>query len=1046
MSRRCHQTGADRRRPARRPLRRFRPAALAALAALAVTVAWSCSDGGDALGPAISSYLVTITPAAEEIEVAGTLQLSASVVDESDGQDVPDPELTWSSDDDAVATVDQTGLVTGVAIGDATITVDFDGNQDDAAVTVVAAAPTDLPPVAAFSVVATGAAGEGSAFDATASSDPEADALTYHWDFGDGGSGGSVTIGHIYVAAGSYTVTLTVTNASGLSDQATAPLTIAAAASPSASDGVVRGLVLDAAGEPLSDATVGVRGGGPSASTDAEGTFSVSGVDVGVPVVFTISRAGHAVKRERVHIPIGTTDGYFEARLLARRPAGTLTDAELGGEITGHGGARIVLGENALVDGSGDLVSGAVDVWLTPVDVSGDEIDAFPGEFAGILPDGAPSLILSYGAAEFILEQGGDRLDLAPGARATIEIPVYTGGAAVGQAIELWALDPESGLWIQEGFGEVVAGASPTGLVMAAEIGHLSWWNIDKPSQRATPTTRSRGPNGKAWGYYYRAASAIEGEARWRGQGLIPEAGSESVFPAGFDTQVRGMTFDGSLVFDTLLTAALVAEGNIEFLLHDPEAATTSSIAYGDQVHAALAVGSMTSYTFDAAQDDLARIRAHAPSDSDMQGTFALLDPGGTVIATTDFQGNVQATVLETLDAGRYTIQISGQSNLESGAYVLTLDKAEEVEVLPETLSSGSSHSCGLTASGTGYCWGANSVGQLGDGTTSHSNTPTAVIVAEGVSFASISAGSGFTVGITTAGDTYAWGSNNYGQLGDGTTTNRATPVAVDVPAGVELQSVSAAGGYTVAVATSGAAYAWGLNQKGQLGDGTTTNRSEPVEVAMPDGVSFSAISGGNGHTLALSTTGEAFAWGHNYYGQAGDDTRVDRSTPVAVMMPEGITLASVSAGSYHSLGLSTTGDAFAWGWNEHGQLGDGSLQDRRRPVAVFMPAGGFLTAISAANRHSLAITTDGVAYSWGSNASGQLGDGTTTARRTPVAVMVPAGMDIYAISGGTAHSVALSTTGVAYGWGYNRYGQVGDATNADRLEPVEVAGGITFY
>ena len=363
-------------------------------------------------------------------------------------------------------------------------------------------------------------------------------------------------------------------------------------------------------------------------------------------------------------------------------------------------------------------------------------------------------------------------------------------------------------------------------------------------------------------------------------------------------------------------------------------------------------------------------------------------------------------------------------------------------------VSAGFNHSLGITTTGIAYAWGTNfdyysyeGGGQLGDDTTTDRSTP--VAVCGGLTFSQVSAGFNHSLGITTTGIAYAWGTNfdyfDYaggGQLGDNTTTNRSTPVAVC--GGLTFAQISAGRNYSLGITTTGIAYAWGVNLNGQIGDSTGTNRSTPVAVC--GGLTFSQISAGDTHSLGITTTGIAYAWGSNFYGQLGDNSITSRLTPVAVC--GGLTFSQISAGDTHSLGITTTGIAYAWGSNLYGQIGI------NLPIEVSTPSlvcGGltFSRISTGQSNISLGITTTGIAYGWGLNNAGQLGDNTITERITPVAVC--GGLTFSQISSGNLHSLGITTTGIAYAWGQGSTGQLGDNTTVLKLTPVAVCGGLTF-
>ena len=352
------------------------------------------------------------------------------------------------------------------------------------------------------------------------------------------------------------------------------------------------------------------------------------------------------------------------------------------------------------------------------------------------------------------------------------------------------------------------------------------------------------------------------------------------------------------------------------------------------------------------------------------------------------------------------------------------------------TVSAGAGHTCALTLEGGAKCWGNNWYGQIGDGTTTNQSTPVDVI-GLGSGVGSILAGSTHTCALTTNGEAQCWGSNWYGQLGDGTLIDRSTPAAV-IGLDSGLVTISLGDYHTCGLTVYGRVKCWGSNEFGALGNGRMPkNRNEPVPVSgLVSGVS--AIDAGSKHNCVLTAVGAVHCWGGNNRGQLGDGTIGNNSSPVAVS-ELGSGVAAISAGWFHTCGLTTGGGVKCWGSNEFGQLGDGTKIDRHTSIDVFGLNSG-VVAIAAGHGHSCALSTDGGVMCWGTNLSGQLGDGTTIESSTPVAV---SGLEsgVAVIAAGVAHTCALTTGGGVMCWGNNWYGELGDGTYTNRSTPVAVNG-----
>ncbi|MBI0090716.1 InlB B-repeat-containing protein [Bifidobacterium sp. W8113] len=386
-------------------------------------------------------------------------------------------------------------------------------------------------------------------------------------------------------------------------------------------------------------------------------------------------------------------------------------------------------------------------------------------------------------------------------------------------------------------------------------------------------------------------------------------------------------------------------------------------------------------------------------------------------------------------------------------------------------------YSLAVGSDGNAYAWGNNKFGQLGNGTTAQRNTPVPVPKPAGApadfTYVQADAGGYHSLAIGSDGYVYAWGLNDHGQLGNNTKSNSSTPVRVHGPGntgeGLKAIQVAAGAWNSMALAADGTVYTWGSISRGWSYD-CSSAQTVPITVKDPSDASgvlhAVQISTSWSFDMALGQDGYVYTWGYNAYGQLGNNTsdgistNIFHPTPSRVFATGKSTAAAgpwlkavqVSAGGWHALAIDEDGNTWAWGYNGHGELGNGKTYANPVPVRVQYPkdAGTVAaTQISAGFYHSLALDKEGNAWAWGRNDYGQLGDNTTSDRHSPVKVLASAQSTSSAepwlnpvqISAGWQHSLAVGTDGVAKAWGDNQYGQLGNPNAGSRsLTPVPVS------
>jgi len=378
-------------------------------------------------------------------------------------------------------------------------------------------------------------------------------------------------------------------------------------------------------------------------------------------------------------------------------------------------------------------------------------------------------------------------------------------------------------------------------------------------------------------------------------------------------------------------------------------------------------------------------------------------------------------------------------------------------------VAAGNHFSLALCSDGTLASWGDNSLGQLGDGSAKVNSIEPLDITGKGVlagrTVVAIRAGARHALALCSDGRVVAWGANESGQHGNGTTQDSNLPVLVNANGallGKTVQSISAGGKHSLALFTDGGIAAWGANQSGQLGNNSTVSSNVPVSVPSQGAISGKTVIGlsaGGDHSLAVCSDGTVAAWGLNSSGQLGNFSNNTSFVPVPVTMNTGALLSkrviAVSASAAHSVALCSDETTVAWGANASGSLGNNSNTSSNIPVAV--TRSGILSskkvsAVATGGAQSFALCSDGTLTSWGLNTSGQLGNNTTETTRVPVAVTTTTGAlfgkTVVATSVGQAHTVVRFSNGGMAAWGRNAEGQLGNDTTANSNIPVEVFNG----
>jgi PKD domain len=539
--------------------------------------------------------------------------------------------------------------------------------------------------------------------DGSNSSDADGDPLTHSWDFGDGVRGGTAKIAHVYASSGSFKLKLTVGDGKGGFSSAEKTITVTPGETSSKSVNTLA-IVTDLAGAPMSGVTLSIAE--TTATTGADGRGSIA-TPVGIPVTLQFSKSGYADQFKALELPETAESGYLEVKLMPREANQTLPNASNGGAVTGKESAKVTLPANALVDSSGNAVTGAVQVAITPVDVV-KNIGGFPGKFEGVNSSGQAGLIVSYGTTEYVFSKGNERLNLAPGQAATIEIPIYTAlnpdgsSVKVGDSYPMWSLDERTGGWVQEGTGVVVASsASPSGLALRGAVTHFSWWNHDDFTNPYNPKPKcliDSNLDGVAedltgTGYCWHGGTGPEQPPKVATIPVARQQASSQLFPvyaveattpasggvvlpipANMNVTLHSFAKNGTLAGTKVLRGAAGVTEDVNIVLYPVVAggscsATPKLNIPHDAPYTINQNGQTQCYSFDAPTTGSSFVvRVSRNTSSNLTGSVTVIKPDGSKTKV-DF-GTKTGSILLNPASGTYQIEVNALSNAP-GAYRL---------------------------------------------------------------------------------------------------------------------------------------------------------------------------------------------------------------------------------------------------------------------------------------------------------------------------------------------------------------------------------------
>ncbi|KAF8018639.1 hypothetical protein BT93_H3509 [Corymbia citriodora subsp. variegata] len=354
-------------------------------------------------------------------------------------------------------------------------------------------------------------------------------------------------------------------------------------------------------------------------------------------------------------------------------------------------------------------------------------------------------------------------------------------------------------------------------------------------------------------------------------------------------------------------------------------------------------------------------------------------------------------------------------------------------------ISAGASHSVAVLSGNVVCSWGRGEDGQLGHGDAEDRPSPTHLSALDGHEVVSVICGADHTAAYSESlREVYSWGWGDFGRLGHGNSSDVFTPQPIKTLQGLRIKQIACGDSHCLAVTMEGEVQSWGRNQNGQLGLGTAEDSLLPQKIFAFQGIPIKMVAAGAEHTAAVTEAGELYGWGWGRYGNLGLGDRNDRLFPekVSSIHLNGEMMVMVACGWRHSISVSASGALYTFGWSKYGQLGHGNFEDHLVPHKLEALHGSFVSQISGGWRHTMALTSDGKLYGWGWNKFGQVGVGDNVDHCAPVQVKFPNEQKVAQVSCGWRHTIAVTEPGNVFSWGRGTNGQLGHGESVDRNMP----------